>query len=319
MGLRVIDAGLSTTIQDLGRPGYRQWGVSPAGAFDHGSASLANALVGNSADCAVLEFTLQGGIYEAICPLAIALAGAAIEASLENPQSGDRQRLQLPIGCSMAQGQRLLLGRTSDGARAYMAVKGGWQTRSILGSRSSEERIASGTTLAAEPGTMVTRHVGEAVWTSPTAKPLRILPGPDCGEGADSGFDRSFWAGREFRVSARANRMGLRLEGEPAQVLSPAERLSMPVTPGAIQVAGGQLIILGIACGTMGGYPHVTQVISADIDRVGQLKPGDTVRFQQVTLSEARQLDCESRARTKLWRDRLRLLLAEEVLRTHGL
>lgn len=65
------------------------------------------------------------------------------------------------------------------------------------------------------------------------------------------------------------------------------ERLSSPVAPGAIQVAGGQLIVLGVACGTLGGYPHVAHVISADLDRLGQLKPGDTIAFRRVTLEDA--------------------------------
>ena len=85
--------------------------------------------------------------------------------------------------------------------------------------------------------------------------------------------------------------MGLRLEGDPVTVNSHPVRLSTPVAPGAVQVAGGQLIVLGVACGTMGGYPHVAHVISADLDRLGQLKPGDVVAFRRVTLEEARLLD----------------------------
>ena len=85
--------------------------------------------------------------------------------------------------------------------------------------------------------------------------------------------------------------MGLRLEGEPVAIVSPPDRLSAPVAPGAVQVAGGQLIVLGVACGTMGGYPHVAHVISADLDRLGQLRPGDVIRFHRVGLDEARRAD----------------------------
>src|SRR5262249_2161171 len=85
VGLIVIDPGLSTTVQDAGRPGYREWGVPPGGAFDRGSADLANALVGNpsTATCAVLELTLVGGVYQAAGPLALALAGAPMEATVD--------------------------------------------------------------------------------------------------------------------------------------------------------------------------------------------------------------------------------------------
>ncbi len=311
MGLLVIDPGLSTTVQDLGRPGYRQWGVPPGGPFDRGSASLANSLLGNSHDCALLEFTLRGGVYEAACPLAIALAGASIEARIESPGSAFPRRLELPLCCSIAEKERLVLGRTTIGARAYLAVKGGWQTRPILGSRSSEERITAGAMLPASPGAIFTRRIRQTVWRSPAAEPFRIIPGPDDGIGAE--FDWSSGTTCAFRVSSQANRMGLRLEGEPLGVVSRPDRLSAPVAPGAIQVAGGQLIILGVACGTMGGYPHIASVISADIDRIGQLMPGDTLQFLPVTLAEARRLDRESRIQNKLWRDRVRLVVEDEI------
>ena len=89
----------------------------------------------------------------------------------------------------------------------------------------------------------------------------------------------------------RSDRMGLRLEGPPLELTTQPDRLSAPVAPGAIQVAGGQLILLGVACGTMGGYPHVAHVISADLDRVGQLCPGDQIAFRLVDLATARNLD----------------------------
>ena len=89
--------------------------------------------------------------------------------------------------------------------------------------------------------------------------------------------------------------MGLRLEGPAVAMIPEPDRLSAPVAPGAIQAAGGQLIILGVAGGTMGGYPHVAHVISSDLDRIGQLRPGDLITFRRVTIAEARDLDRESR------------------------
>src|SRR5579883_2323604 len=85
MSLLVLNPGLNTTVQDMGRPGYRAWGVPIGGAFDRFSAALANVLLGNTTDCAVLEFTLMGGLYEAQAPLVIALAGAPLKASLLKP------------------------------------------------------------------------------------------------------------------------------------------------------------------------------------------------------------------------------------------
>ncbi len=292
MALIVIDPGFFTTVQDEGRPGYREWGVPRGGAFDRRSAGLANALLGNPPGCAVLELTLFGGTYQADCSMALALAGAPMEAKVGGPDSTDRF-LPLPSSFSLGKGERLMLGRTPTGARTYLAVKGGWQTTVQLGSRSSEKRLRAGEVLPAEPGTIPTRRLGERPWRSPADEPFRIITGPNGPSHAE--LDAVFWSVHRFRVGSQSSRMGLRLEGEPVRVTSPPGRLSTPVAPGAIQVAGGQLIILGVACGTMGGYPHIAHLASIDLDRLGQLKPGDTLAFCLVTLEEARSLDLAAR------------------------
>ena len=174
-----------------------------------------------------------------------------------------------------------------------MAVRGGWQTPVTLGSRSSEDRLKAGQVIPAQPGSIPTRHPTDNAWTPAGTEPFRILNGPDLG--ALNGCELLAHADRLFRVGTRSNRIGLRLEGDRLELSSPGDRLSAPVAPGTIQAAGGQLIVLGVACGTMGGYPHVAQVISADLDRLGQLGPGDSIRFKAVTLEEARLADREAR------------------------
>jgi allophanate hydrolase subunit 2 len=109
--------------------------------------------------------------------------------------------------------------------------------------------------------------------------------------------------------------MGLRLAG-PSLAIDPsviADRLSSPVAPGAIQIAGGSLIILGVACGTMGGYPHVAHVISADLGRIGQLRPGDRVRFLKVVPREARRLDTESRRASRMLMTRVSTIAGDPI------
>lgn len=292
--LTVIAPGLSTTIQDEGRPGYREWGVPAGGAFDRGAAGLANALVGNPPDSAVLELTLVGGAYRADDPLALAMAGAPMQARIAAPDGSERD-LCLPLSVSLRPGEQLILGRALEGARTYLAVRGGWHTRIRLGSRSSEERLRAGDILPAEPGKIPTRYPADPCWSPPAAEPFRILDGPDAIPADPSGC----WADRCFRVGSRSDRMGLRLESDPIAIDSPPERLSAPVAPGSVQVAGGQLIVLGVAGGTMGGYPHIAHVISADLDRLGQLRPGDVIRFRRVTLDEAREADREMRLARK--------------------
>jgi 5-oxoprolinase (ATP-hydrolysing) subunit C len=308
MSLLVIEPGLSTTVQDRGRPGHREWGVPVGGAFDRSSAELANALVGNPRDCAVLEFTLRGGVYEADSSLALALSGAPMEARILREEAAEHS-LELPTSFSLEAGQRLILGRCLTGARTYLAVKGGWQTRIRFGSRATEQPLRNGDVLPAAPGTIAARRLGDSCWKSPLDEPLRIIVGPE-GQ-APVALDQAFWSTRRFRVGSRSNRMGLRLEGEPVPVPAAASRLSTPVAPGAIQVAGGQLIVLGVACGTMGGYPHIAHLISADLDQLGQLRPGDLVAFQLVSLEEARSLDRAARQAHSAALRRLGTLIAD--------
>jgi len=309
MGIHVIDPGWSTTVQDAGRPGYREWGVPLGGAFDRGSADMANALLGNSPDCAVLELTLSGGIYQADGPLGLALAGAPMEAKIVGLDSTEHS-LQLPLSFSLQDGERLVLGRALAGARTYLAVAGGWQTPLHLGSRSSEQRVRAGETLPAHARAVLTRHPSEPAWRFLTDEPFRIIEGPD--GRSQSEFGDAFWAGRRFQAGSHSDRMGLRLAGEPVLFPTAPDRLSTPVSAGAIQVAGGQLIVLGVACGTMGGYPHVAHVISADLDRLGQLKPGDAVAFRRVTIEEARSIDQAARQARRALLHRL-ATLAEDA------
>lgn len=290
MGLIVIDSGFWTTVQDPGRVGYREWGVPTGGSFDRGAADMANALVGNGPECAVLELTLRGGVFEALGSVGIAFAGAPIEASVV-ATDGSPRRLRIPSSCTLHAGERLVLGRTLDGARTYLAVRGGFQMPLRMGSRSSEQPLLRGDFLQALAATLLTRHPSEPTWRNPAALPFRIIEGPE-----NKGMiDSDFWMQGRFRVGSRSNRMGLRLEGPSIELTSQADRLSAPVAPGAIQVAGGQLIILGVACGTMGGYPHVAHIVSADLNRVGQLSPGDRIQFRPVALAQARKLDVTAR------------------------
>jgi biotin-dependent carboxylase-like uncharacterized protein len=286
MGLKVIDPGFWTTVQDAGRSGYREWGVPLGGAFDRGAADLANALLGNSPDAAVLELTLRGGTFEATTSLGIALAGAPCEAEVVG-EDGASRPIRLPVSTALRSGDRLVLGRMVQGARTYLSVKHGIQSASRMGSRSSEEPVQKGDVLPARSSSQPTRHLIEPVWTDPTAQAFRVIAGPD----ASLMSEPDFWTRSSFRIGSRSNRMGLRLEGPAVGMFSDPDRLSTPVAPGAIQVAGGQLLLLGVACGTMGGYPHLAHVIAADRDRVGQLRPGDHVRFECVSLGDARSLD----------------------------
>jgi biotin-dependent carboxylase-like uncharacterized protein len=291
LSLLVNKRGLHTTVQDLGRAGYRAWGVPVGGAFDRRGHELANALAGNGPECATLELTLQGGTFDAEIDLALALAGAAMPARRECPD-GSSCPVHVPQSFTLRRGERLVLGTAGTGARAYLAVAGGWRTPEVLGSRSSEIPLLAGARLPAASGRIASRRPAEVLPLIPADHQFRIVAGPDA-----SCLDDDRVLEQAFRVAPQSDRVGLRLDGPPIAVRAPADRLSAPVLPGAVQVAGGRAIVLGVSCGTMGGYPHVAQVITADLDALGQLRPGDTIRFRRVPIEVARALDAESRRR----------------------
>ncbi len=292
MALVVVRAGAFTTVQDRGRPGWRDRGVPVGGAFDRLSFDLANALLGNPPDSAALELSLMGGEFYAEGPLSLALVGAEMPARIVSP-GGDVRDLRAPLSFRMRRGEWLQIGGASAGARLYLAVRGGWQVDPILGSRSSEARLEAGTRLDADPIEIPGAHLEHGHRPDPNAGPIRVIDGPD---GSARLLDR-----HDYRVSGSSDRMGLRLDGPPVSVETNPTRLSAPVAPGAIQVAGGRPILLGVAGGTMGGYPHVAHVISADLDRIGQARPGDTLRFQRIGLEDARMIDRARRADIDAW------------------
>jgi antagonist of KipI len=301
MSLLVVDPGFLTTVQDLGRPGARVFGVPLGGAADRESLAIANALARNPTDLAGLEMTLRGGTFEALCDLGVALAGARMDAMILAPAG--RRAVAVPGSASMRRGDRLVLGRAREGARTYLATPGGFVVDDWMGSRSAEAPLKPGDVLPAGPSRLAWRRPADETPIDLSA-PIRLLPGPDWSLLTEP----DELARVAFRVDPRSNRMGLRLapEGSLVAVAATPERLSAPVTPGAVQAAGGTLIALGVACGTMGGYPHVAQVITADLDRLGRLRPGNAAAFAVVSLAEARRLDREHREAVRARASRIR-------------
>ncbi|WP_435005279.1 biotin-dependent carboxyltransferase family protein [Tundrisphaera lichenicola] len=304
MGLRVIRPGPSATVQDRGRVGYRSFGVPVGGAFDLGSHDLANALLGNEPGASTLELTLVGGIYRAETTLGLGLAGAPMGCTIRDP-SGRERTLHVPQTTTIDPGEDLIIGGTPRGARTYLSVRGGWQTPPILGSRSTEERLRAGDLLPAEPGSTLTRRPCLTPEIGLEDDPIRVIDGPD--PAISEGDSRLLESG-EFLVSSKADRMGLRLEGPRIDREGPDDRASAPVSPGAVQIAGGRPIVLGVAGGTMGGYLHLAHVISADLERLAQLRPGDRLRFRRIEVEEARRIDRADRRERARWLARIALI-----------
>ena len=299
--LTVLRAGSGGRIQDLGRPGHRARGVPEGGAFDLPSHELANAMVGNAPGAATVELTLLGGAFRAEVDLAISLAGAPMPATLRRPEGAARRRFAPPVSFGMRAGDVLEIGGAASGVRTYLAVRGGWRSPVVLGSRSEERPLRSGDVLPAFPGWSPVRWPGpDLLDPADVESPVRIVEGPDAGL-----LDDRQWHRLPFEVLGESDRMGLRLGGPGVVVSSPPDRLSVPVSPGAVQVSGGRPIVLGVACGTMGGYPYVAHVASVDLRRLAQARPGQTIRFRLISPEQARRLDRSDRLRREAIRFRV--------------
>lgn len=275
MPLHVLSPGLHTLLMDRGRPHTRSLGVPLGGAADRAALALGNALAGNPPDAAALEITLTGPTLAAEYAVGVAVSGAPFTLTC------GRRALRPNSTFTLEAGDVLRIGGTPTGARAYLCVRGGFDAPLILGSRSGLEPLRAGSELACASGRLPTRFLADGPFAT-ADRTLRTLPGAQA-----DWFDSAEFHGQDYTVTPASNRMGLRLAGAPLRLPS-RELVSEPVCPGAVQVTrDGQCIVLGVDGQTIGGYPKVAQVISADLDRLGQLRPGDAVRFAPVSLEAA--------------------------------
>jgi allophanate hydrolase subunit 2 len=291
MGFRVLKAGAESLLVDLGRPGCRSLGVPVSGAADRRCHLLGNALLGNPEQAASLEIALAGPVLEATAEHHCVLVGAPFPFWLDGRPGEVGRTFQVKAG------DVLEVGTSPRGLRCYLCVRGGFEAAVVLGSRSAFSPIRPGQELTCPASWARSRFVPELCWLRPDLGRLRLVP---------AGEQAAGLVGRVFRVSPALSRMGLRLTGgdwaAPALGL-----LSEPVCPGTVQLAGqGQLIVLGVDAQTIGGYPRVGQVIRADLDQLGQLRPGDGVEFAAVTLEQAEAAGREAERQLQAWCQRLR-------------
>ena len=291
--LKVLHPGLCTLIVDQGRPHCRSLGVPVGGAADRGAFALGNALVGNEPDAAALEIALAGPTLVADAALACVLYGAPFDLSI------DGRPLEVGKTFTLQTDEVLRIGGTARDVRAYFCVRGGLRTPIILDSRSSLAPVRAGAELPCLSGTIHPHFISfEEDRTTPAV--LRVLNGAQAGW-----FQTEDLFDAIYTVTPASNRMGLRLTGPPLP--PPGEMVSEPVCPGTVQVTReGQCIVLGVDGQTIGGYPKIANVIDADLDLLGQLRPGERVVFRRTTLAVAEQLYRENQARLREWLKRLR-------------
>lgn len=312
----VIAPGPLTTLQDAGRHGWRHVGVAHSGALDPDSAALANRLVGNAGNEAVLEYTLAGPTLAFDSPLRIALCGALTDA-LHIATDGTRTAVGHGRPVELPPGQ-LRIGRLRLGSRGWLAMAGGFDVPEVLGSRSTDLRggfggldgraLARGDALVLRAPSGVAAEVPSqpAWWVEfddplPAETLIRYLPSS---HPAAMRLDASHW-----QVDPRSNRQGLRLHGHALEV-APADIISAAVAPGTIQLPpDGRPIVLLADAQTTGGYPRLGHVAAVDMPRLAQLAPGMPLRWQAVDAHQSRAL---WQARRAQWR-RLMCLLDERL------
>src|SRR6266550_2610384 len=308
----VARAGFLTSVQDLGRTGFRQFGVSTSGALDSFGLRVANLLVGNDEGAAGLEITLGGLQLRFEDERIVAWCGGEFAV-----QIGSRP---LPAGhvAHLQAGDELKFGCAQIGCRCWLAISGGIDVPVVLGSRSTDLRANFGglegrtlrdgdvRLLARRPGSSAFAKAtadkpppatGISSWTAPHdwASPakrnptLRFIRGVDWNRFNASTLQRL--TSEAFTVSPDSDRMGVRFDGSELKREDETDLISEAVAPGTIQVppSGKPILLLG-DCQTIGGYPKIAHVITVDLGIAAQLRAGDGVRFFEVSLQDAHRL-----------------------------
>jgi allophanate hydrolase len=309
--IEVLQPGFGTTIQDGGRRGHRHEGIPQSGWLDAPLAQAANALVGNTGAAAVLELRGQGTLLRVPAgPARVVLAGHVKAQWLR----ADGSSVPLPAwqSATLQAGDRLQLG-AAESACAYLAVSGGFQLPMQIGSRSSYWRagLAGVQGRPLQAGDLLPCHS----WTTPDptewctpqgwalpSGPIRVLLGPQQDHFQDIAIET--FLSTDWEATAEQDRMGLRLRGAELAHRSKAQAdiVSDAVTPGAIQVpANGQPIVLMADSQTVGGYPKIATIITADLPRLAHMKPGRHLQFQAVSSVQARQALQDQKAHWMQW------------------
>ncbi len=294
--LEVMSPGIHSSFQDAGRFGWRHLGIAASGSFDPACAALANLLVGNDDGDTVLEMAIRGPDLRVLRPLVLALTGSGMTAFVgEKPLSFGR-----PV--ALATGDLLHFRPTGHGARAWLALGGGFHADRWLGSAAVDtgsglhgRPLRTGDRLFAHQQDTARRVPPDAAWWADSAAGhdhhqattiLRFVPDQGAQRLLLDALDQSNW-----RVGSAADRTGLRLQGAALSMAAAGSRVSEAVLPGTIQIPpDGQPIVLGPDCQTIGGYPVAGHVIEADLSRLAQCKPGDRIALQAVELATAHAL-----------------------------
>jgi KipI family sensor histidine kinase inhibitor len=325
-GMRILQPGMATLLQDLGRRGYMQYGVSVAGAADFSALMVGNWLLGNRARTCALEITLMGPEVEFTGPVTFCITGAPIPAELVPADGGTPSPVPGWTTVIASPGDRLRLGTTTAGCRSYLCVAGGVDLPPVLGSLSEDlfgkigplgRPLKAGDWLPVglplhPPANLAGRSLpAEFIPAYGGPVTIRATRGPQAEAFPAEAID-AFFSG-EYTVGAQSDRQGLRLEGAKLAHAGTADILSEPIPAGSVQVpANGQPILLLGNRQTVGGYTKIAVAVFPDLWAAGQLRPGDKVRFREVDAAEAHAVAWAERRRLA----QIRRFLEREVSNT---
>ncbi|MEM2148207.1 MAG: biotin-dependent carboxyltransferase family protein [Candidatus Bathyarchaeia archaeon] len=293
--LQTLKTGFFTTVQDLGRYGYLKYGVPISGAMDTFSLVAANLLVANNPSDACLEITIIGPEFQALTDTQIAVTGGCISLNINGQSVPMWQTL------NVREGDIISFGKMKSGCRSYLSIRGGINVPVVLGSRSTYTRgkfggidgrqLKSGDVIEAFDVSTVDiryRMPENLIPQFESSFNVRVILGPQADMFTDLGV-KTFLE-NPYKITVESDRMGYRLEGPPVEHKGKADIVSDALLPGAIQVPrDGKPIVIMRDAQTTGGYPKIAVAITPDMDRLGQAKPNDTVRFEEITLKEAHE------------------------------
>jgi antagonist of KipI len=308
--LRVIEPGMLTTVQDLGRPGWTALGVARGGAADTLSLRSGNRLVGNDDGAAALEMTLLGGVFEGLRDVVVVLVGGTGRARIEG--RGERRAALSWTPFTLRAGERLVVGSVRPGVRAYLCVAGGILVPSLLGSRATHlggefggldgralrdgDQLDVGAAAGPYADEQAVARAKAFVESLLARRRVRAVDGAHR-DTFDAAAVETFWS-TAFEVSTQSNRTGLRLSGCVGQATSAGRMPSEGMMPGAVQVPeSGAPIVLLVDHPTTGGYPVIACVAAVDLPVLGQVGPRETLRFERVDHAQARKLYAEQERR----------------------
>ncbi|VAW26535.1 Allophanate hydrolase 2 subunit 2 [hydrothermal vent metagenome] len=277
--LKILQSGLHTSIQDIGRFGYRNIGVPTSGTMDAISANFANALLNNNKNDAVLEITMYGPKLAFTVPTVITITGAEMSAKLNNISIANYKKY------SIKNGDILSFGELTKGLRCYLAVKGGFKTAKVLKSRSFYNGITLKDTLKKQDTILYNSYVGNENSSNSAIKNttlffetnvLEVYKGPDFNLFTLEEQQKIY--SNKYTISNLINRMGYRIK--ETVIKHHKSILTSPVLPGTVQLTpSGQLIILMKDAQTTGGYPRIFQLTEKSIAILAQKKEGDIFSF----------------------------------------